>query len=71
MDESGEKSEGRREMDKWYWAFSSGGRMCLGNNFAVMRKSKPASSMFVCHSIGAYKGHLNFHGCPRGSDERW
>lgn len=40
LDESGEKDQRRREMDKWYWAFSSGGRMCLGNNFAIMRKSQ-------------------------------
>lgn len=38
--ESGERNQRRREMDKWYWAFSSGGRMCLGNNFAIMRKSQ-------------------------------
>jgi cytochrome P450 len=24
-----------REMRRWFWAFSSGGRMCLGNNLAV------------------------------------
>ena len=39
LDERGEKDRRRREMDKWYWAFSSGGRMCLGNNFAIMRMS--------------------------------
>lgn len=51
LDESGEKSQARREMDKWYWAFSSGGRMCLGNNFAIMRKFPPASFTPVYHSI--------------------
>ena len=27
--------EQRRERDRWFWAFSSGGRMCVGSNFAV------------------------------------
>ncbi|MCJ1312913.1 hypothetical protein MMC25_006589 [Agyrium rufum] len=25
----------RREMGRWWWAFSSGGRMCIGSNFAM------------------------------------
>lgn len=25
----------RAEMGRWFWAFSSGGRMCLGSNFAM------------------------------------
>lgn len=28
-----------QEMRKWFWAFGSGGRMCLGSNFAIQRKS--------------------------------
>ena len=31
-DAEGEK---REEMKRWFWAFSSGGRMCLGNHFAL------------------------------------
>ena len=31
-DAEGEK---RDEMKRWFWAFSSGGRMCLGNHFAL------------------------------------
>ena len=27
--------EKREEMKRWFWAFSSGGRMCLGNHFAL------------------------------------
>ncbi|KAF2862745.1 putative P450 monooxygenase [Piedraia hortae CBS 480.64] len=26
----------RREMNKWFWAFSSGGRMCIGSNLAML-----------------------------------
>ena len=25
----------KEEMKRWFWTFSSGGRMCLGNNFAI------------------------------------
>ncbi|CAF9917960.1 MAG: hypothetical protein ALECFALPRED_000435 [Alectoria fallacina] len=34
-DAEGEK---RDEMKRWFWAFSSGGRMCLGNHFALQDK---------------------------------
>lgn len=27
--------EQRKERDRWFWAFSSGGRMCIGSNFAM------------------------------------
>ena len=27
--------EGKEEMMRWFWAFGSGGRMCIGNNFAM------------------------------------
>lgn len=30
--------EGRKERERWFWAFSSGGRMCIGNNFAILRE---------------------------------
>lgn len=31
-----EASEGQRaEMGRWFWAFGSGGRMCIGSNFAM------------------------------------
>ncbi|KAL8919056.1 MAG: hypothetical protein Q9172_005156 [Xanthocarpia lactea] len=33
--------ERRQEMKRWLWAFSSGGRMCLGSNFAVQSTSLP------------------------------
>jgi len=28
----------RNKMEKWFWAFSSGGRMCVGKEFAMYRK---------------------------------
>jgi len=34
-DENGYSEEQRRERDRWFWAFSSGGRMCVGSNFAM------------------------------------
>lgn len=27
--------EGKEEMGRWFWAFGSGGRMCVGSNFAM------------------------------------
>ena len=29
------KGGGTEEMRRWFWAFGSGGRMCIGNNFAL------------------------------------
>lgn len=34
-DQNGYTDEQRRERDRWFWAFSSGGRMCVGSNFAM------------------------------------
>lgn len=31
--------EQRTEMDRWFWAFGSGGRMCIGKNLALQRTS--------------------------------
>lgn len=31
----GEDRERRKEMDRWFWAFGSGGRMCIGSNLAM------------------------------------
>jgi hypothetical protein len=39
LDGDGKSGETTRERDKWLWPFSSGGRMCIGNNFAILRKS--------------------------------
>ncbi|KAG9238000.1 cytochrome P450 [Amylocarpus encephaloides] len=36
LDESNGYSKAqRRERERWFWAFSSGGRMCVGSNFAM------------------------------------
>ena len=34
-DENGYTEEQKKERDRWFWAFSSGGRMCVGSNFAM------------------------------------
>ena len=31
--------ESAKEMRRWFWAFGSGGRMCVGSNLAIYRKS--------------------------------
>lgn len=43
-----------REMNRWFWAFGSGGRMCVGSNLAIYRKcfSLSLSSLFsVCLGV--------------------
>jgi hypothetical protein len=43
-----------REMNRWFWAFGSGGRMCVGSNLALYRK---------CFSLSL---SLPFSRCARG-----
>lgn len=37
-DRNGYTEEQSRERDRWFWAFGSGGRMCVGSNFAIHGK---------------------------------
>ena len=37
--ENGYTEEQRKDRERWFWAFSSGGRMCVGSNFAMHGKS--------------------------------
>ena len=36
---NGMSEKSKRERDRWFWAFGSGGRMCLGSNFALHCRS--------------------------------
>ncbi|TGO69106.1 hypothetical protein BOTNAR_0015g00200 [Botryotinia narcissicola] len=36
MERNGMTEEQKRERDRTFWAFSSGGRMCIGSNFAML-----------------------------------
>jgi len=38
--------EKKREMMRWFWAFGSGGRMCIGSNFAVQGMASAFLSLF-------------------------
>lgn len=40
-DENGYTEQQKKERDRWFWAFSSGGRMCVGSNFAMHGKPHP------------------------------
>ena len=38
--------EQKEEMGRWFWAFGSGGRMCIGSNFAVQGTWPPSCGHF-------------------------
>jgi cytochrome P450 len=40
--------EKRKEINRQFWGFSSGGRMCLGSNFAMHGKHNPYLILQVC-----------------------
>ena len=39
------------EMKRWFWAFGSGGRMCIGSHFAMLSKSSYSQTMVGTRSI--------------------
>ena len=45
-DENVYSEEQRKERDRWFWAFNSGGRTCVGSNFAMHGKTFFGSSNF-------------------------
>lgn len=51
LDSAGEKgSQGSDQKMRWFWSFSSGARMCLGSNFALLGQLQ-SSSNCVTNSI--------------------
>ncbi|ETN43299.1 uncharacterized protein HMPREF1541_02458 [Cyphellophora europaea CBS 101466] len=48
-----------KEMHRWFWAFGSGGRMCIGSHLAVQE-----IKLVVCALIGNYEVSV-----PEGGDE--
>lgn len=57
----------REEMKKWFWAFGSGGRMCLGSHFALQSTyffsfSLEGRALTACRYEVGDRGHLHeFH----------
>jgi cytochrome P450 len=53
--------EGLREMNRWFWAFGSGGRMCVGSNLAIYREYSPCamcqSWLLICDSSSRNEIH--------------
>ncbi|GKT44194.1 cytochrome P450 monooxygenase [Colletotrichum spaethianum] len=47
LDESGIGEERRREMMRYFWAFGSGGRMCVGSNFAMNEMKLIAAAIWT------------------------
>lgn len=41
------EDERRREMNRWFWAFGSGGRMCIGSHFAVVALKLCAAALYT------------------------
>ncbi|ESZ95978.1 cytochrome P450 monooxygenase [Sclerotinia borealis F-4128] len=39
-------AEARKEMMRWYWVFGSGGRMCIGNHFAIRIMKAVVAAIF-------------------------
>jgi len=53
--DDGKPEEARRDRDKWFWAFSSGGRMCVGNNFAMLREWSSTDCCQCANSVSEMK----------------
>jgi hypothetical protein len=61
-----EESENRvREMNRWFWAFGSGGRMCIGNHFAIHSMSHPGDLTQKPNLVG----FLNNRPCADSSQQ--
>ncbi|OJJ48141.1 hypothetical protein ASPZODRAFT_157934 [Penicilliopsis zonata CBS 506.65] len=42
-----EPGEHLKEMKRWFWAFGSGGRMCIGNNFAIQELKLVTAALYA------------------------
>lgn len=42
--------EQREEMKRWFWAFSSGGRMCLGSHFAIQEMKLVVAAVYTSYT---------------------
>ncbi|GKT65967.1 cytochrome P450 [Colletotrichum tofieldiae] len=47
LEDSGAGEERRREMMRYFWAFGSGGRMCVGSNFAMNEMKLIAAAIWT------------------------
>jgi cytochrome P450 len=50
------KGESRAEMLRWFWAFGSGGRMCLGSHFATLIMKMMVVAIFNKFDVVAHEG---------------
>lgn len=46
-EEDDEEQERLKEMNRWFWAFGSGGRMCIGSHFAVVVLKLCVAALYV------------------------
>ncbi|KAF2753970.1 cytochrome P450 [Pseudovirgaria hyperparasitica] len=47
------EGEARKEMDRWFWAFGSGGRMCVGSNLAIYQMKFIIAAIYT-----SYRTHI-------------
>lgn len=47
------EAEKREEMKRWFWTFSSGGRMCIGSNFALQGMCVPVPQLVLVVDLDA------------------
>ncbi|KAI1856363.1 hypothetical protein JX265_011610 [Neoarthrinium moseri] len=46
MKEGAKDDERLKEMNRWFWAFGSGGRMCIGNHFAILHMKAALAAIY-------------------------
>ena len=46
-----EEDEVSKEMHRWFWAFGSGGRMCVGKNLAILQMKAIVASVVSCFRV--------------------
>ena len=51
-------SDKQEEMKRWFWAFGSGGRMCVGSNLAMQSTYPPKESCDAVAPVGALTKHV-------------
>jgi cytochrome P450 len=57
IDSSSTTPEHAKEMMRWFWAFSSGGRMCVGSNLAMLDMKAIVAGVWSTFETAVVDGH--------------